>query len=148
MSSFAQRKRFPLSFIVIGHCVHESVADDAIALLVKRAAVRKICAAIFKIYARIIIIHEADIIGFNAYLILAEDIIRKIDSVAVRITCTVYENYAETPKITLVPLRLTAQTSGTDYRPVLADSDQSASIIKRILRRSSNMDGFENGSWK
>ena len=70
------------------------------------------------------------------------------DSVAVRITCTVYENYAETPKITLVPLRLTAQTSGTDYRPVLADSDQSASIIKRILRRSSNMDGFENGSWK
>ena len=39
-------------------------------------------------------------------------------------------------------------SDGTDYRPVLAKGDEAARILKRVMRRSSNMDGFENGDWQ
>ena len=66
---------------------------------------------------------------------------------AARLTFTVYEDHADAPELTIVPLRLTALSDGTDYRPILAEGDEAERIVKRILRRSSNMDGFENSSW-
>lgn len=50
----------------------------------------------------------------------------------------------EGPELKIIPALLTAQTSGTDYRPVLAEGDTAANILKKILNRSSNMDGFVN----
>ncbi|MBR5288068.1 MAG: CapA family protein [Clostridia bacterium] len=70
------------------------------------------------------------------------------DALAARLTFTVHEDRAEAPQLTLVPLRLTQLSDGTDYRPILAQGDEAERILKRVLRRSSNMDGFENGSWQ
>ena len=70
------------------------------------------------------------------------------DALAARLTFTVHEDRAEAPELTLVPLRLTELSDGTDYRPVLAEGSEAERILKRVLRRSSNMDGFENGSWQ
>ena len=69
------------------------------------------------------------------------------DAYAARVTFTVHEDRAEAPEVTIVPLRLTALSDGTDYRPVLAEGDEAERIVKRILKRSSKMDGFVNGSW-
>ena len=63
-----------------------------------------------------------------------------------RLTFTVYEDHADAPELTLVPIRLTAIEDGTDYRPVLAEGEEAERILNRILRRSSNMDGFVNGT--
>ena len=70
------------------------------------------------------------------------------DALAARLTFTVYEDHAEGMELTLVPLRLTQLEKGTDYRPVLATDEQTEKILSRVLRRSSNMDGFVNGSWR
>lgn len=70
------------------------------------------------------------------------------DALAARLTFTVYEDHADAPQMSLVPLRLTALSDGTDYRPVLAEGEEAARIVKRVLRRSSNMDGFENPDWQ
>ena len=70
------------------------------------------------------------------------------DALAARLTFTVYEDHAEGMELTLVPLRLTQLDKGTDYRPVLATDEQAEKILSRVLRRSSNLDGFVNGSWK
>lgn len=69
------------------------------------------------------------------------------DAYAARVTFTVYEDHADAPELTLVPLRLTALSKGTDYRPVLAEGEEAERILKRILKRSSKMEGFENGTW-
>ena len=53
----------------------------------------------------------------------------------------------DAPQMTIVPLRLTELSDGTDYRPVLAQGEEAERIVKRILRRSHKMDGFENGTW-
>ena len=68
------------------------------------------------------------------------------DALAVRMTFTVYEDHADAPEITLVPLRLTELEDGTDYRPVMAQGEEAERIINRILRRSSNMGDFVNGT--
>ena len=67
------------------------------------------------------------------------------DAYAARLTFTVYEDHADAPELTIVPLRLTELAKGTDYRPVIAQGDDAQRIINRILKRSSNMDGFVNG---
>ena len=69
------------------------------------------------------------------------------DAYAARVTFTVYEDHADAPELTIVPLRLTALESGTDYRPVLAEGEEADRIVSRILKRSSKMEGFENGTW-
>ena len=70
------------------------------------------------------------------------------DAAAVRLTFTVHEDSAQAPEIAIVPLRLTELSDGTDYRPVIAQGDEAERIVKRILRRSSNMKEFVNGEWK
>lgn len=69
------------------------------------------------------------------------------DALAARLTFTVYEDHADAPELTLVPLRLTELADGTDYRPILAEGEEAERIVNRVLRRSSNMSGFENGTW-
>ncbi|MDO5376758.1 MAG: CapA family protein [Clostridia bacterium] len=69
------------------------------------------------------------------------------DALAARLTFTVYEDHAEAPELTLVPLRLTELADGTDYRPILAEGEEAERIVSRVLKRSSNMSGFENGTW-
>ncbi|MBR4039276.1 MAG: CapA family protein [Clostridia bacterium] len=70
------------------------------------------------------------------------------DAYAARVTFTVHEDYAEAPEVTIVPLRLTALSDGTDYRPILAEGDEADRIVNRILKRSSNMKEFVNGEWQ
>ena len=70
------------------------------------------------------------------------------DACAVRMTFTVYEDRCDPPQIAIVPLRLTELSDGTDYRPVLAQGEEAERIVKRILKRSHKMDGFENGAWE
>ena len=69
------------------------------------------------------------------------------DAYAARVTFTVYEDHADAPELTIVPLRLTALTDGTDYRPVLAEGEEADRIVSRILKRSYKMEDFENGEW-
>lgn len=62
-----------------------------------------------------------------------------------QLTFTVGEDGSVTgPQLKIIPALLTAQEKGTDYRPVLAEGDRAASILKKILGRSSNMEGFVN----
>ena len=68
------------------------------------------------------------------------------DAYAARLTFTVYEDRCDPPELTIVPLRLTALDEGTDYRPVLAGEEDAQRIVNRILKRSSNMTDFENGT--
>ncbi len=68
------------------------------------------------------------------------------DSVLARATFTVYEDHAEPPVLELIPIRLTQLERGTDYRPVLAGPEDSSRILERILKRSSGMENFVNGS--
>ena len=70
------------------------------------------------------------------------------DAYAARVTFTVHEDRADAPEVTIVPLRLTALSDGTDYRPVIAEGDEAERIVKRILKRSSNMKDFVNGEWQ
>jgi len=69
------------------------------------------------------------------------------DAYAARLTFTVYEDRCDPPQVTIVPLRLTELSDGTDYRPVVAGGEEAERIVKRILKRSHKMDGFENGTW-
>ena len=69
------------------------------------------------------------------------------DAYAARLTFTVYEDHADAPELTIVPLRLTELDDGTDYRPVIAQGDDVERITNRILKLSSNMSDFVNGSW-
>ena len=70
------------------------------------------------------------------------------DAYAARVTFTVHEDRAESPEVSIVPLRLTQLKDGTDYRPILAEGDEADRIVSRILKRSSNMKEFENGEWR
>ena len=70
------------------------------------------------------------------------------DAYAARVTFTVHEDRAEAPEVTIVPLRLTALSDGTDYRPVIAEGEEADRIVNRILKRSSNMKEFENNTWR
>lgn len=67
------------------------------------------------------------------------------DAYVAQLTFTVYEDRADAPKLTLVPICLTEMSDGTDYRPVPAEGEEAERIVKRILKRSSNMGGFVNG---
>ena len=69
------------------------------------------------------------------------------DAYAARLTFTVYEDRCDAPEVTIVPLRLTELSDGTDYRPVIAEGEEAQRIVNRILKRSHNMDDFENGVW-
>lgn len=46
------------------------------------------------------------------------------DAYVARLTFTVYEDHADAPELTIVPIRLTELDDGTDYRPVLAQGDE------------------------
>ncbi len=70
------------------------------------------------------------------------------DAYAARVTFTVHEDRAEAPEVVIVPLRLTALSDGTDYRPVIAEGEEADRIVNRILKRSSNMKEFVNGEWQ
>ena len=70
------------------------------------------------------------------------------DAYAARVTFTVHEDRAEAPEVTIVPLRLTALSDGTDYRPVIAEGEEADRIVNRILKRSSNMKEFKNNTWR
>ena len=61
-----------------------------------------------------------------------------------RLTFTVYQDRAEPPVMSIVPLRLTSLDKGTDYRPVLAEGEEAERIVNRILKRSYEMDQFVN----
>ena len=67
------------------------------------------------------------------------------DALAARLTFTVYEDHADAPILTLIPLRLTEKSKGTDYRPVLADGNEATRILNRVLKHSYEMDDFVNG---
>lgn len=67
------------------------------------------------------------------------------DAYLARVTFTVYEDRCDAPELTVVPIRLTALDKGTDYKPVVAGGEDSARILNRILKLSSNMGGFVNG---
>ena len=69
------------------------------------------------------------------------------DALAARLTFTVWEDHAEPPVLTLIPLRLTELKKGTDYRPVIAEGDEMHRILKRVLGRSVQMESFVNGEW-
>ena len=69
------------------------------------------------------------------------------DAYAARVTFTVHEDRAQAPQVTIVPLRLTELKDGTDYRPVIAEGDEADRIVNRVLKRSSNMKDFVNGTW-
>ena len=62
-----------------------------------------------------------------------------------QLTFTVSEDGSvEGPGLKIIPALLTELKTDTDYRPVLAEGDTAESILKKILNRSSNMDGFVN----
>lgn len=44
------------------------------------------------------------------------------------------------PSIEVIPIRLTTQSKGTDYRPVVAEEQEAERILKSIARRSYKMD--------
>ena len=69
------------------------------------------------------------------------------DALAAWVTFTVHEDRCEPPQLTLVPLRLTELADGTDYRPIPAEGETAERIVKRVLRRSYNMEDFTNGTW-
>ena len=69
------------------------------------------------------------------------------DAYAARLTFTVYEDHAEGPEMTIVPLRTTQHNRGTDYRAIVAEEDDAKRIMKRILNRSYDMKEFVNGVW-
>ena len=69
------------------------------------------------------------------------------DAYAARLTFTVYEDRAEGPEMTIVPLRTTQHNRGTDYRAIIAEEDDAQRIMKRILNRSYDMKEFVNGVW-
>lgn len=68
------------------------------------------------------------------------------DAYVARVTFTVYEDHADAPELAIVPIRLTALESGTDYRPVLAQDEEAERIVSKILKRSSGMGDFVNGA--
>ncbi len=68
------------------------------------------------------------------------------DSYVARLTFNVYEDHADAPEITLVPIRLTEKEKGTDYRPVPAEGDDAERIVNRILKLSREMGDFVNGT--
>ena len=69
------------------------------------------------------------------------------DAYAARLTFTVYEDHAEGPEMTIVPLRTTQHNRGTDYRPIIAEEADWDRIYRRIMNHSHDMKGFENGVW-
>lgn len=67
------------------------------------------------------------------------------DTYIAQLTFTVYENgTVEGPELKIIPMRLTEQSKGTDYRPVFATGDEYDRILKSILNSSINMEGFVN----
>ena len=68
------------------------------------------------------------------------------DALAARLTFTVYEDHADAPVLTLVPIRLTELKKGTDYRPVPAGGEEAERILNRVYKRSYQMEHFVNGS--
>lgn len=62
------------------------------------------------------------------------------DAYVARLHFTVTEDGSEPPELEIVPIRLTAQADGTDYRPVLAEGEEAERIEKKILKRSYKME--------
>lgn len=62
-----------------------------------------------------------------------------------RLVFDVYEDGSvEGPQLQILPVLLTEKEKGTDYRPVLAEGQTADTILRAILSRSVNMDGFIN----
>lgn len=67
------------------------------------------------------------------------------DTFIAQFTFTVHEDgTVDAPAMRLYPMRLTSLDKGTDYRPVFAEGEESERIMKKILNRSINMEGFIN----
>ena len=67
------------------------------------------------------------------------------DTFIAQLTFTVHEDgTAEGPELKLFPMLTTEMKKDTDYRPVFVEGEAYERILNVILRRSSNMKGFEN----
>lgn len=67
------------------------------------------------------------------------------DTYIAQLAFTVHEDgTVEGPELTILPMRVTAQTSGTDYRPVFAQGEEYERILNKIINRSPNMEDFVN----
>ncbi|HML45231.1 MAG TPA: CapA family protein [Clostridia bacterium] len=61
------------------------------------------------------------------------------DSFLAQLSFEVHEDSTLAPTLSILPIRLTEQSSGTDYRPVLAQGETAQRILNRILKKSVNM---------
>lgn len=59
-----------------------------------------------------------------------------------RLTFTVTQTDCSAPELEIIPIRLTELTSGTDYRPVLAQGEEAETILNKILRKSYKMEEY------
>ena len=67
------------------------------------------------------------------------------DTYVAQLTFTVHEDgTVEGPELKLIPVLLTEQAKGTDYRPVLAEGADYERIVSDILKRSTDMKDFVN----
>lgn len=64
------------------------------------------------------------------------------DSYLARLTFTVTEEGSEPPAFEMIPIRLTEQAKGTDYRPVPAYGAEAERIRDRVLKRSREVDSI------
>ena len=64
------------------------------------------------------------------------------DAYVARLTFTVTEDSCSAPELEIIPIRLTALSDGTDYRPVLAEGEEAARIEQKILRKSYKMEDY------
>ena len=72
---------------------------------------------------------------------------RDKDSYLAQVTFTVNEDGSlqGEPRLRLIPVLLTSQSKGTDYRPVIAVEEKDYDrIMKKILNKAANMEGFVN----
>lgn len=61
------------------------------------------------------------------------------DSFLAQLSFEVNEDSTLAPTLEIIPVRLTEQSSGTDYRPIVAEGDTAERILRRILQKSVNM---------
>lgn len=72
---------------------------------------------------------------------------RDKDSYLAQVTFTVNEDGSlqGEPKLKLIPVLLTSQSKGTDYRPVIVSEEKDYDrIMKKIMNKATNMEGFVN----
>lgn len=64
------------------------------------------------------------------------------DAYIAQLTFSVNEESTDAPYLQIIPIRLTALSDGTDYRPVFPEEADSDRILKKILRKSYKMEDY------